>query len=96
MADMVVAHPNKESPMNATTSPPPAPASASLTSARAWFAANGLTRPREKRMLGGVCTALARRYGVDRFVMRLAMVAGVIALTPLVYVALWVLMPSES
>ena len=26
----------------------------------------------------------------------LAMLAGVIALTPLVYVALWVLMPSES
>jgi phage shock protein C len=83
--------------MNATTTSPQPPAQpASLTSARDWFAANGLTRPSEKRVLGGVCTGLARRYAVDRFVMRLAMIAGVIALTPLVYVALWVLMPSES
>jgi phage shock protein PspC (stress-responsive transcriptional regulator) len=82
--------------MDATTTPQPADQPASLTSARAWFAANGLTRPAEDRVLGGVCTALARRYAVDRLVMRLAMLAGVIALSPLVYVALWVLMPRES
>jgi phage shock protein C len=79
-----------------TTTPQPAPQSASLASARAWFAANGLSRPREKRMLGGVSAGLARRYEVDRFVMRLAMIAGVLALSPLVYVALWVLMPSDA
>jgi phage shock protein PspC (stress-responsive transcriptional regulator) len=43
-----------------------------------------------------VSAGLARRYEVDRFVMRLAMIAGVLALSPLVYVALWVLMPSDA
>jgi phage shock protein PspC (stress-responsive transcriptional regulator) len=85
--------------MNATaTAPSPQPAgeSASFGSGRAWFRDNGLTRPKEKRMLGGVSAGLARRYDVDRFVMRLAMIAGVITLSPLIYVALWVLMPSDA
>jgi phage shock protein C len=82
--------------VNATTSPPPASPNASLSSARDWFEANGLSRSKEHRVLGGVSAALARRYGVDRLVMRLAMIAGVIVLSPLVYVALWILMPSES
>jgi phage shock protein PspC (stress-responsive transcriptional regulator) len=47
-------------------------------------------------MLSGVSAGLARRYGVDRLVMRLAMLGGALFLTPLVYVALWVLMPSEN
>ena len=81
--------------MDTTTLPQP-DESASLASARAWFAANGLSRPKERRMLGGVSAGLARRYEVDRFVMRLLMVAGVLILSPLVYVGLWVLMPSDS
>jgi phage shock protein C len=79
----------------ATAPQPAAPQSASLQSAREWFAANGLSRPKEKRMLGGVSAGLARRYDVDRFVMRLLMLAGVLTLSPLIYVALWVLMPSD-
>ena len=82
--------------MNATTSPQPAAPNASLSSARAWFGANGLSRSKEHRVLGGVSAGLAHRYGVDRLVMRLAMIAGVLVLSPLVYVALWILMPSES
>jgi phage shock protein PspC (stress-responsive transcriptional regulator) len=82
--------------MTATTTSQPTPQRASLATARSWFGANGLSRPAESRMLGGVSAGLARRYDVDRFVMRLAMIAGVIALSPLVYAALWVLMPSES
>jgi phage shock protein PspC (stress-responsive transcriptional regulator) len=82
--------------MTSPTTSHPAPQRASLTSARAWLGANGLSRPAENRVLGGVSAGLARRYEVDRFVMRLAMLAGVIALSPLLYAALWVLMPSES
>jgi phage shock protein PspC (stress-responsive transcriptional regulator) len=82
--------------MNSTAAPHPADQSASLTSARAWFRANGLSRPSERRMLGGVSAGLARRYSTDRLVMRLAMVAGVLVLSPLVYIALWVLMPSDT
>jgi phage shock protein PspC (stress-responsive transcriptional regulator) len=68
---------------------------ASLDGARAWFRANGLARPKERRLLGGVSAAFARRHGVSLLVARLAMLAGALFLTPLVYVALWILMPSE-
>jgi phage shock protein PspC (stress-responsive transcriptional regulator) len=82
--------------MNSTTAPQPVAQDASLESARAWFRANGLSRPSERRLLGGVSAGLARRYRADRLVMRVAMVAGVLFLSPLLYVALWVLMPSDS
>jgi phage shock protein PspC (stress-responsive transcriptional regulator) len=81
--------------MSSTTAAPTTQP-ASFSSARAWFADNGLTRPRERRVLAGVSAGLARRYGVDRFVMRLVMIAGVLLLTPLIYLALWVLMPADS
>ena len=84
--------------MNSATasSPQPPEPRASLMSARAWFAANGVSRQAEHRVLGGVSAALARRYDVDRFVMRLLMIATVIVFSPLVYAALWVLMPNEA
>ena len=78
--------------MNSTTAPTPSQP-ASFASARQWFADKGLTRPKDRRMLAGVSAGLAKRYGVDRFVMRLAMIAGVLVLSPLIYLALWVLMP---
>jgi phage shock protein C len=68
----------------------------SLAGARAWFAENGLARPREGRVLGGVSAAFARRYRVNRLVARVVAVAISIVLTPAVYVGLWVLMPSEE
>jgi phage shock protein C len=68
----------------------------SLDGARAWFAANGLTRPREGRMIGGVVAGIARRYGVNVLVARVAAVVSVLTvLTPLLYIPLWVLMPNE-
>ena len=39
--------------------------------------------------------AFGRRYGVNPFVARAITIAAAIAFTPLAYVALWVLMPSE-
>jgi phage shock protein PspC (stress-responsive transcriptional regulator) len=69
---------------------------ASLDSARAWFADKGLTRPKERRLLGGVSAAFARRYNASLLVARLATLAGALILTPLIYVALWILMPSEA
>jgi phage shock protein C len=68
----------------------------SLAGARAWFAENGLSRPREGRVLGGVSAAFARRYGINRLVARVAAVAVAIVFTPAVYVGLWILMPSEA
>jgi phage shock protein C len=68
----------------------------SLAGARAWFAHNGLTRPREGRMLAGVTAGFARRYGVNLLVARVATVVGVVVLTPLLYLPLWVLMPKDT
>jgi phage shock protein C len=68
----------------------------SLAGARAWFAENGLSRPQDGRVLGGVSAAFARRYGVNRLVARIAAVAVAIVFTPAVYVGLWILMPSQE
>jgi phage shock protein PspC (stress-responsive transcriptional regulator) len=68
----------------------------SLAGARAWFAQKGLSRPREGRILAGVCASFARRYDVNPLVARLVGVVSVLVLTPLVYVAAWILMPSDA
>jgi phage shock protein C len=68
----------------------------SLAGARAWFAEEGLSRSRDDRVIAGVSGAFARRYRVNPFVARVITVAAAIAFTPLAYLALWVLMPSEG
>jgi phage shock protein C len=60
----------------------------SLDGARAWFAHNGLTRPREGRLIAGVTAGFARRYGVNLLVARVAAIVGVLVLTPLLYLPL--------
>jgi phage shock protein C len=67
----------------------------SLDGARAWFAEQGLSRPSDGGVIGGVSAAFARRFGVNPFVARVVTIAAAIGFTPLAYVALWVLMPSE-
>jgi phage shock protein C len=68
----------------------------SLSGARAWFARKGLSRPREGRLLAGVCASFARRYDVNLLVARLLGIAGILVLTPLVYGAAWILMPKDA
>jgi phage shock protein C len=68
---------------------------ASLAGARAWFSERRLTRPREGRILAGVSAGFARRYEINPLVARLVAITTVLVLTPLVYVAAWVLMPSD-
>jgi phage shock protein C len=68
----------------------------SLRGARAWFSENGLARRREQRVLTGVTGAFARRYGINPFVARVVAFATAIGLTPLPYLALWILMPFED
>ena len=59
----------------------------------------GLVRPREGRILGGVVAGLARRFGVDPWIARLLFVL-VLLIIPgsqiLIYPVLWVLMPAEQ
>ena len=80
---------------SATTAPQPNPHANSLAGARAWFEQRGLTRPREGRLIAGVTAGFARRYDINPLVARVAAVVGVVVLTPLLYLPLWVLMPKD-
>jgi phage shock protein PspC (stress-responsive transcriptional regulator) len=93
---LLVLHNNPRSrEMEAAATPQPSPQDASLAGARAWFRDNGLVRPREGRMLTGVTAGLARRYGVNRLVARTGMVLSWFLVSPIPYLALWILMPKE-
>jgi phage shock protein PspC (stress-responsive transcriptional regulator) len=63
------------------------------------MAHQGLVRPREGRVLGGVCAGLGRRFGIDPWPARIIFVL-LLMLIPgsqiLVYPILWILMPSEE
>ncbi|TWJ15950.1 phage shock protein C (PspC) family protein [Stackebrandtia albiflava] len=56
-----------------------------------------LSRPRDGRMIAGVCAGLARRFGVSNTTMRLIFVLSCLLPGPqvLIYLALWVLVPNE-
>ncbi|MFH8614177.1 PspC domain-containing protein [Streptomyces sp. NPDC017979] len=57
-----------------------------------------LVRPRQGRMIGGVCAALASRFGTSATTMRVVFVASCLLPGPqfLVYLALWVFLPAEK
>lgn len=57
-----------------------------------------LYRPRDNRMIAGVCAGLALRFGVAPFWVRFGFVA-LLVLPPaaiLPYVLLWIIMPDEQ
>ena len=63
------------------------------------FARQGLIRPREGRVLGGVLAGLSQRLGWEPWTARLLFVLVLMVLPGsqiLVYPVLWVLMPSEE
>ena len=56
----------------------------------------GLTRPRNDRLIAGVCAGLARRFGIAPGVVRVAFIASLLLPGPqiLLYLALWIAVPS--
>ena len=63
------------------------------------FARQGLIRPREGRVLGGVLAGLGQRFGLQPWTTRLLFVLVLMVLPGsqiLIYPVLWVLMPSEE
>ncbi len=62
------------------------------------FRRQGLTRPREGRVLGGVIAGLGRRLGIDPWPARLLFIL-LLMIVPgsqlVIYPILWVLMPSD-
>jgi phage shock protein C len=63
-----------------------------------YFRQNGLVRPREGRVIAGVCAGLGRRFGISPFAARVLFVVVLLVLPGsqiIVYPILWILMPSE-
>ncbi|MFJ2114429.1 PspC domain-containing protein [Streptomyces sp. NPDC087850] len=60
--------------------------------------AAALVRPRNGRILGGVCAALARRFGTSATTMRVIFLVSCLLPGPqvLLYLALWMLLPGEK
>jgi phage shock protein PspC (stress-responsive transcriptional regulator) len=56
-----------------------------------------LARPRDDRWIAGVCSGLARRFGLSSGVMRLIFVVSCLLPGPqfLIYLVLWVMLPNE-
>ena len=63
------------------------------------FAHQGLIRPSQDRVLGGVCAGLGRRFGIGAWTARLLFVLLLMVIPGsqiLIYPVLWILMPSEE
>jgi phage shock protein C len=62
------------------------------------FRRQGLVRPRQGRVLGGVCAGLGRRFGIEPWLARLLFVLILFVIPGsqiVIYPILWILMPSE-
>jgi len=57
-----------------------------------------LTRPRRGKVIAGVCAALANRFGLSPFLVRLLFVLSLLLPGPqvLLYLVLWVVFPKEG
>jgi phage shock protein C len=70
-----------------------------MTDIRTTFAHQGLIRPRDGRILGGVCAGIGRRFGLTPWVSRLLFVLLLFVVPGsqlLIYPVLWILMPAEE
>ena len=70
-----------------------------MSDIRQSFAHQGLIRPREGRVLGGVCAGVGRRFGIGPWTSRLLFVLLLMVIPGsqiLIYPILWILMPSEE
>jgi phage shock protein PspC (stress-responsive transcriptional regulator) len=57
-----------------------------------------LTRPRQGRIIAGVCAGIAKRFGWSPTAVRLAFLLSCLLPGPqfLIYIVLWILVPSEG
>jgi phage shock protein PspC (stress-responsive transcriptional regulator) len=57
-----------------------------------------LVRPRDNRMIAGVCAGLARRFGMSAGLVRLLFVLSLLlpGTQVIVYLVLWIIMPDEG
>lgn len=56
-----------------------------------------LVRPRRGKIIAGVCAALADRFGLPTFLVRVGFIIfGVTGIGEIVYIILWILIPKED
>ncbi len=70
-----------------------------MTDVRSTFAHQGPIRPKDGRILGGVCAGVGRRFGLTPWVSRLLFVLLLMVVPGsqlLIYPVLWILMPTEA
>lgn len=62
------------------------------------FMTTALRRPQTGKMIGGVCAAIAQRFGWDVTIVRVLTVASILLPGPqvLAYLVLWALIPREQ
>ena len=58
---------------------------------------SSLSRPRDDRLIAGVCSGLARRFGISPNLMRLIFLVSCLLPGPqvVIYIALWIFIPKE-
>jgi len=70
-----------------------------MSDIRQSFANQGLVRPQDERVVGGVCAGLGRRFGIAPWTARILFVLLLMVIPGsqiLIYPLLWILMPSEE
>ena len=56
-----------------------------------------LVRPRNGKVIAGVCAGLADRFGISRTLVRIGFVFfGLFGVGELVYIVLWIIMPKSG
>ncbi|MGH8822975.1 MAG: PspC domain-containing protein [Jiangellaceae bacterium] len=63
------------------------------------FRRQGLVRPRDGRILAGVCAGLGRRFGLEPWAARMLFLLVLLVIPGsqlLIYPVLWILMPNEE
>ena len=62
------------------------------------MSATTLYRPRDGRMIAGVCAGIAQRFGWDPTLVRVLTALSILLPGPqvLAYILLWILMPNEE
>ena len=61
------------------------------------MSSSSLSRPRNGKMIAGVCAGLADRFGISRGLVRLLFVIfGLVGAGELAYIIGWIVMPKED
>lgn len=59
--------------------------------------AGTLVRPRNEKLIAGVCAAVATGFGLPTWLVRIGFVIfGLVGIGELVYILLWIILPKSS